>query len=141
MKEDKGHGILTIPFSTIKCDKENSNILELTSPSVNHSINLLENNKLIGVKDGNNVHCFWMNKDATNVRVQTDLPLRRRICYTHDGATFTHCLPQWCQKNDITLSIFTVISPLHVLVVCDINAMFALQGRDGSSPKKCLKCD
>ena len=140
-KKDKGHGILTIPFSTIKCDKENSNVLQLTSPSVNRSIKLLEKNKMMCVKHEKKVHCFWMNKSATNVRIQIDAPLRHRICYTVDGSNFSQCLPDWCQQNDITLSLFTVLSPVHFLVVCDINAMFSLQGRDGSSPNKCLKCD
>ena len=139
--KDKGHGILTIPFSTIKCDKENSNVLKLTSASVNRSIDLLEKNKLMCVKHEKNVHCFWMNKSATNIRVQIDAPLRRRICYTVEGSTFSQCLPDWCQLENITLSLFTVLSPIHFLVVSDINAMFLLQGRDGSSPNKCLKCD
>ena len=140
-KKDKGHGILTIPFSTIKCDKENSNVLELTSPSVNHSIQMLEKNKLMSVKHGDKVHCFWINKNAINVRIQVDVPSRRRICYSANGSNFTYCLPDWCNEDDVILTLFTVMAPLHFLVVCDINAMFALQGRDGSSPNKCLKCD
>ena len=60
VKKDKAFGILNIPFSTIKCSKENSNILHLTAPSVNDSIKKLENSKLMCVRNDDHVHCFWI---------------------------------------------------------------------------------
>ena len=140
-KQNKAFGILEIPFSTIKCTKENSNILQLTAPSINQSIGILEKCKLMGVICGVAVHCFWIHKLAQNIQIHTDLPCRRRVCYKCEGSTFTQCLPEWCQSSNIQLSLITVMAPLHFIVVCDISAMFALMGREGHSTSTCLKCD
>ena len=140
-KKDKAFGILQIPFCTIKCKKENSDILQLSAPSVNKSIKILENSKLMAVRCDKSVHCFWVNKNARNIRIERDSPDCRRIRYDCDGNVYTQCMPIEFQNDDAKLQIFTVMSPLHFIVVCDISAMFTLMGRDGNSPSKCLKCD
>ena len=138
-KKDKVHGILNIPFSTIQCKKENSNILKLTAPQINASIKMLERNKLMGVRKGDDIHCFWMQKDATNIRIEFDKPSKPRIRYSVMECEYTQCLPFKCKMSD--LQLFTVLAPLHFVVVSDLSAMFALMGRDGMAPNKCLKCD
>ena len=138
-KNDKVHGILTIPFSTIQCKKENSNILVLATPQINASIKMLEKNKLMGVRKGGMTHCFWMHKDATNVKIECDIPCQPRVRYSVAGSVYTQCLPYNCEAT--RLELFTILAPLHFVVVCDLSAMLALMGRDGMAPNKCLKCD
>ena len=136
--KDKVHGIIDIPFSTIRCSKENSSILRLATPRINTSIELLENHKLMGCRNGKNVHCFWIHKDSTNIEIKKgDAPC---VCYTRDGCNYTQCLPNLFQSQD-DIRLFSILAPLHFVVISDLSAMFALMGRSGHSTSKCLKCD
>ena len=133
---DKSHGIIDIPFSTLKCSKENSNTLKLTTKSVNESIEWLSNNKLMCVKQGKKCKCFWIDKKAKNIKTSNDGSITYQIG-TFDHQMKTNLNPE----RDQPLNIFIVFDSLSYLVVSDLATMFALMGRENHSTSKCLKCD
>ena len=133
---DKTHGIIDIPFSTLKCSKENSNTLKLTTQSVNESIEWLSNYKLMCVSQGKRCKCFWMDKKATKIQMQEN------GCVTYQIDTFVHQIEtNLYLEQDQPLKIFTVFESMSYLVVSDLAAMFALMGRENHSTNKCLKCN
>ena len=82
---------------------------------------------------------FWVQQDAMNIRIELDKPCKPCVHFSVAECEYTQCLPFNCKMSD--LHLFTVLVPLHFVVVSDLSAMFALMGREGMASTKCLKCD
>ena len=133
-EESADYGTVTYVFAHMQCKKDNAELLNLVAPTANDGIELMRKSKLVAVKDKNNlVQCKFIPKGATRISARAS-----RLCYTHDDEDFQIELDGFDPES--LLVPWIAIQNFVIKVPSDLLCQFILQGREGHSTSKCLRC-
>ncbi len=132
----------TFPFATIKCQKDTDKILRMAKPEVEDGIKLLRTKQLVAVFDNESgvVKTYFIDKESHGLQIQNnsltyfdanDIRIQRRL--PEDMIILN-------DTNNSSLRIKTIIANFDLLQIGDLAAQMTLQGRDGMSSCRCIKC-
>ena len=130
------HGTIDTCFGVIKCKHDYASIVKISSPYVNKGLETLRTSKMIGIENADGIiKCIFVKKTCTSVLFQG----RRVISINSDDTTDYDELP--ADMSASGLKFFLVVQNFHVIQYGDLCAQMMLQGRNGMSSCRCLKCN
>lgn len=147
-KKNADYGTVSFPFYRMVCKKDPGEVISVLSPYVNRGLKVLNESKLIAVRNQNNeVRCFLVPKDATIMTVE-----KRKECVEQGRISklicrYTIASEFHCAETDVFdfdtdhLEFWTAIYNFDSCGIADLLFVLAAQGREGMSTARCMRCN
>ena len=141
LKERPDYKTRTLPFSTIKCKKDSTEILEMTAKVANDGIETLRTKQLVAIIDEAKtiVRTYFVNGDAKEFVIRDNklITTGLRGAPIYDEIEICNTMMELGRR----LFYKVIVSNFHVLQIGDLAVQMTLQGRDGMSSCRCIKCN
>ncbi len=131
-------GQITVMLMQMECKKDPVEILAWTTEVMNKFIHVLQTHKVVAIMDSfDEVRCKLVPIRATGYKYVNDTTFQ----YHLEGRAIFVSLDIGLDPNPDKIVIWDVMGRSTLKKLCDLSAMFSLDGRDGNSSSKCGFCD